>query len=246
MFEHKKIDLDIYDDTYFVSSMTRSIIDINCILAESLYFGGEEKFLKQMSITFPDFKDFVIHAKGHNLLIRWGSLKTRYKVSLPEFKKTLEKYCYQITKGYDDSVNNEFFINICPEYNLVNNPVKYYIHMSPVDNLDKIGIEPRSTNRFEYYSPRIYLIPLDELMDKDEKEVETISSDIYWKCMKFASMFNKTYKENKDYFIYLVKIPENTDVFIDNKFVPDINACYIFNKIVQKNVQKLCRIESDN
>lgn len=199
------------------------------VLTESLYFYSEEKFIKQMKLVIPNFTDYIKN-RVHTDLILKPEIKDLFN-SKKEFEALLDKYCYRLRN------DNYLSVVIGPEYNLDKDNKNYYIHISPVPNLNEIGIEPRSSGKFEEYSPRIYLFKLNDLVGYDI-EMKDMAEDLYYSCQDIIDMFNSAYGENKTYYVYLCKLDDDRDIFIDN-VMTDWKAYYTFKKIVPSRIKKL-------
>lgn len=226
-FDFKRLPMDYSDNTEY------SIRRCGDILTESLYFQSIDKFLKQVKLEIPDFEKYIKSVSGNKIVLS-NDILDRY-ATINDFKKILDKFCYRINKvaGFD--------MIIGPEYNLAVNNEKYYVHLSPIDKLDETGIEPKSSGKFEDYSPRIFLFKLSELVDYDNS-MENIAEDLYYSCKSIVEKFNDVYKENKTYYVYLIKLVDvRIDIFIDNNYVSK-NACYIFDKIPAQFVTKITKI----
>ena len=150
------------------------------VLTESLYYYNPEKFIKQMKLVIPDFTNYV-YKQSHNDLLLHLTILDKFK-SQKDFEDLLDKYCYRIRQI------TMLYVVIGPEYNLSNRNEDYYVHLSPINNLQEIGIEPRSSNRFEKYTPRIYLFKLSELVDYDNT-MANIAEDLYYSCRSIVKLF---------------------------------------------------------
>ena len=206
----------------------------NALILESLYFQSMDKFKRQIRQNIKNFDDYIVYVDEPRLILKQSFLD--FFTSRKELESLLDKYCYRVQK-YD---YRGIYIVICPEYNLQNKNEKYYVHISPIDNLDTVGIEPRASGKFESYSPRIYLYKLSELVDYDES-MENLGRELYFSCKQIVDKFNTVYSENKEYYVYLVTISDNRDIFIDNNY-KSMNACYTFDKILPKYVKKITKI----
>lgn len=225
-FDFERLPFDYADNIEF------SIRRCNDILVESLYFNSLDKFMKQIQLEIPDFNKYVKRISNNKIVLS-NDILDKY-TSIDDFKVILDKFCYRINKLA------EFDMIIGPEYNLAVNNEKYYVHLSPVNNLDKIGIEPKSSEKFETYSPRIFLFKLSELVDYDNA-MENIAEDLYYSCRSIVNKFNAVYNENKTYYVYLINLDKERDIFIDNNYISK-NACYTFDKIPAAFVTKITEI----
>lgn len=222
-YDTEKLPIDYKDMQEF------SIRHYGDVLTESLYFYSEEKFIKQIKLKIPNFKNYITR-KSHNDLLLDLSILDLFK-NKEQFEQLLYKYCYRIR-------NITFFnVVIGPEYNLDKDNKDYYIHLSPVSNLNEIGIEPRASGKFEEYSPRIYLFKLNDLVGYDI-EMKDMAEDLYYSCQDIIEMFNRTYGEDKKYYVYLCKLDDDRDIFVDN-VMKDWKAYYTFKKIVPSRIKKL-------
>lgn len=206
----------------------------NTVIVESLYFQSMEKFQKQIRLAVKDFDNYVVAVDEPRIILKNSFLGLF--TSRKELETLLDKYCYRVQR-YD---YKGMYLVICPEYNIQNKNEKYYIHVSPEDHLDDIGIEPKASGKFETYSPRIYMYKLSELVDYDNS-MENLGRELYFSCKQIVDRFNTVYSENKVYYVYLITIDDNRDIYIDNNYKSK-NACYTFDRILPRYVKKITKI----
>ena len=121
-----------------------------------------------------------------------------------------------------------------------------YIHISPNPNLDVLGIKTKSSvgrDKFENYSDRIYLFPIESLISDMESYNEDDYFDaIYDSVRYYVTKFN-TVKGTKDtYYIYLVNLKNTKFELYKDQMFSSTDACYILNYIKPDIVEKIGKI----
>ena len=141
------------------------------------------------------------------------------------------------------------YIEIVPENERLTPKIDFndlYIHISPNPNLDVLGIKTKSAvgrDKFENYSSRIYLFPIESLIsDMESYNEDDYFGAIYDSVRYYVAKFN-TVKGTKDtYYIYLVNLKNTKFELYKDQMFSSTDACYILNYIKPDIVEKIGKI----
>lgn len=203
-------------------------------LTENLYYTTVEKFIKQMKLYIPDFKDYIAGIEGNRIKVVFALCKI---IDKKDFLKLVKTFNYRIAN------TTGFFIELVPEKDEQTRLTNYYLHLSPIRHLDKIGIKCKSSGRFEQYEPRIFLYPLKLNDSIDVSDIDKIFKLIYPKCESIVNKFNEIYHESETYSAYIIDLPKNYPIYKDPS--NEDEAIYVENNIPAKYVNFIGFIESE-
>ena len=218
-------------------------LEFGNVMFESLEPYPEEVFIRQMEIQLPGFSKYVSEPPfgsyfGH-VMAGEGVLDL---ASIDELEKLASKFSYRLAKN---AMPKGLLFK--PDHARADIPVSdKFIHLSPVDDLDRNGIRCKASGRFEQYSPRVYLIPLGTLVDH-HLPPEEMYYKIMESCIPVASRFNDLYlekgfiSERESYFVYLVTLPETYPLY--NDMSSHDGSVYVLNEIPGKFVSKIGTLE---
>ena len=121
-----------------------------------------------------------------------------------------------------------------------------YIHISPNPNLDIIGIKSKSAvgrDKFENYSSRIYLFPVESLIsDMESYDEADYFNAIYDSVRYYVTKFNAVKGTKDTYYVYLVNLKNTKFELYKDQMFSSNDACYILNYIKPDIVEKIGRI----
>jgi hypothetical protein len=201
-------------------------------LDESLYFKDFDKFKKQIDTLIPNFfKKYVERWAGNDVYVKYEIFKD-YPIN--KFIEILDICSYRIAR------KGIAFVLIRPEHDIVEKFDNLYIHLSKIDNLDRIGIKCKSSGKFEEYKPRIFLYPIKSVLNgivEDWNDIDEIRNKLYKECKEIADSFNRMYSEDESYSCYLITLPENFKTYKDP--LNERYAVYIENNIPSPFIQNL-------
>lgn len=218
-------------------------LEFSNTLFENLEPYQEDVFIRQMDIQVPGFSKYVVHPPCGDfmgyVMVGDGVLELADREHLAELA---QKFSYRLA-----NLDMKYGLIFKPDHARAEIPISTkYIHLSPVDDLQRTGIRCKSSRRFEEYTPRIYLLPLGTLVDHhlppDEMFDQTMEA-----CSKVARRFNDVYlhngsiSERESYFVYLIDLPEAFAVY-DGMSSRD-GSVYVINEIPPVFVQKIGHLE---
>lgn len=206
---------------------------IENFLTENLYYTTVEKFIKQMKVYIPTFGKYVADKTGNRIKLVNSIFDI---IDEKKLSKIVSIFSYRIAH------KNELFIELVPEKDEQTRLSNYFLHLSPIDNLDKKGLRCKSSGRFEHYEPRIFLYPLRTNKTINASDFDALFKHIYKKCKKIVKNFNDIYHEDEIYNVYLIDLPINFPIYKDPSNIDE--AYYIENNIPAKYVNYLGCVES--
>ena len=218
-------------------------LEFSNTLFENLEPYPEDIFVRQMDIQVPGFSKYVVHPP-------WGDFMGYVMVGNGVLDLADEKQLSELAQKFSYRLANldmKYGLVFKPDHARAEIPLSTkYIHLSPVDDLQRTGIRCKASRRFEAYTPRIYLLPLGTLVDHhlppDEMYDQTMEA-----CRKVARRFNDVYvgnriiPERESYFVYLVNLPEAFQVYDDMS--SHDGSVYVINEIPPVFIQKMGRLE---
>lgn len=129
-----------------------------------------------------------------------------------------------------------------------------FVHMSAKRDLAIKGLKAKSANidSFEQYDTRLYLYPLvkpEDFDSKSDEEKEQIEKQlmcdfVYNKSARIAKRFNEVRLDNKEYYIYSVKVIHKYTFYKDTAQSSDY-AVYVKNGISSRYVNLIGQVNKD-
>lgn len=220
-------------------------------ICEYLYYTERDNLIKQLKRKNSWLLNYIMPFKGNKFFLN-GSVLAKFKGKTEEEKltklnDTLNQFNYRFARI--KAVSGIDYIEIVPENErLVPNTDfnNLYIHISPNPNLDVIGIKSKSAvgrDKFENYSSRIYLFPIESLIsDIESYDEDDYFNAIYDSVRYYVTKFN-TVKGTKDtYYVYLVNLKNTKFELYKDRMFSSNDACYILNYIKPDIVEKIGKI----
>lgn len=240
MHKHKNMEILIDYISWPMESIYKS--EFHNFLCESLEPSSNEYFIRRMTTDFPEFPDYVAPDLpfyiGNVVII--DTILSKY--SMEALTERAKAYSYTTMH----SEKNHLII-FKPDHAPSGLPRdSYYIHISPVNNLDINGIRCKASGRFEPYEPRIYMFPLYAMVDSSLPHEDQYNS-LMEKCAELGKRFNDRYlatgtiSKPESYYVYLIQLPSNYAIYDD--FSMKENSVYVENNIPKTMVRKVGFIE---
>lgn len=217
--------------------------EFNNFLFESLSPSSDSMLEKRMENAFPGFSGYVerrFPPPPGGLLVSDAILG---KYGMDELKERANAFSYNLYLP-----ENSHLIVMKPDHAPSAEPRDaYYVHISRADLLDINGIRCKSSGRFEEYQPRIYMIPLYDLVDASRTDEEQYDM-LVERCTAVAARFNSVYLKTgkiddyESYYVYLVRLPETYRIFDD----PATPFCSVYTEsnIPASQVRKVAFLET--
>ena len=209
---------------------------------ESLEPSSSDFFIRRMANEFPDFSRYIVD----HIPVAMGGVCVFNSIFDKYSKKSLEDKAkaFSYTMGTPEGKHVTIFK---PDHSISGLPRDtYYIHLSPVPNLDINGIRCKASGRFEPYEPRIYMFPLYYMVDSSRSRDEQYDMMLS-KCETIANHFNEVYLANgkitrpETYHVYLIQLPDGYPIYDD--YSMEEPSVYVENNIPPANVRAVGTIE---
>lgn len=220
-------------------------------ICEHLYYTERDNLIKQLKRKNSWLLNYLMPFKGNKFLLSMLVLAkfkgTTEEEKLIKLNTMLNQFNYRFARI--KAVSGIDYIEIVPENERFVPNADFndlYIHISPNPNLDIIGIKPKSAvgrNKFENYSSRIYLFPIESLIS----DIKSYNEDDYFNAIYdsvsyYATKFN-TVKGTKDtYYIYLVNLKNTKFELYKDQMFSSKDACYTMNYIKSNIIEKIGKI----
>lgn len=220
-------------------------------ICEHLYYTERDSLIKQLKRKNSWLLNYIMPFKGNKFFLN-GSVLAKFKGKTKEEKLTrlndmLNQFNYRFARI--KNVSDIDYIEIVPENERMapNTDFKnLYIHISPVDNLDIIGIKPKSSvgrDKFENYTNRVFLFPIESLIT----DMESFDEDDYFKAVYdtvryYATKFNTVKKTKDTYYVYFVNLKNTKFELYKDQMFSSNDACYILNYIKPDIIEKIGKV----
>lgn len=119
---------------------------------------------------------------------------------------------------------------------------RLFWHISHISNLDKLGLKPKASKRFENYSPRVYLFDISGFLKATAPE--DVAKKLNALTQSVATQFNERYGTSNTYYGYMVQLNPGTrtELYTDTKW-PGAPSFYITVPVPAKNVDKVVTVD---